>query len=67
LEEKLSNALFALAPFVKLPKILTFSHRLFKVGLKVVKVRAIGGKDDSCAFHIGSFCEIAEEPDSLYK
>jgi hypothetical protein len=59
----MSNALFALIAFMKLPKNLTFNHRLSKVGLKVVKVRAIGGKDVKCAFRIDSFCEIAEEPD----
>jgi hypothetical protein len=38
----MSNALFALIAFVKLPKNLTFNHRLSKVELKVAKVRAIG-------------------------
>jgi hypothetical protein len=63
LEEKMTNALFALAAFLKLPKSLTFDHRLFKVESKIVQARAIGGKDDKCAFRIGSFFEIAEKPD----
>ncbi|MTD37521.1 hypothetical protein GIX45_02510 [Erwinia sp. CPCC 100877] len=59
----MTDALFALADFVKLPKNLTFSHHLSKVEIKVVMGRAIGRKDGRCAFRVGRFCEIAEEPD----
>jgi hypothetical protein len=48
---------------MKLPKNQTFDHRLLKVESKVVWVRAIGIKDEQCAFCIDGFYEIAEESD----
>ncbi|MFK4568525.1 hypothetical protein ABH902_003117 [Enterococcus sp. UD-01] len=48
---------------MKLPKSMTFGHRLFKVEPQVALARAIGVKDDECTFRIGGFYEIAEEHD----
>jgi predicted DNA-binding transcriptional regulator YafY len=52
------NALFALATFSKLPKNLTFDHRLSQVEANVVLVRAIGGKDENALFALAAFSKL---------
>ncbi|MFK4567239.1 hypothetical protein ABH902_001817 [Enterococcus sp. UD-01] len=48
---------------MKLPKSLTFDHRLIKVEANVVQAQAIVVKDEQCVLCIGGFYEIAEESD----
>jgi hypothetical protein len=54
----MTNALFALAAFLKLPKSLTFDHRLFKVESNVVQARAIGGKEANALFALATFLKL---------
>ncbi|MFK4567260.1 hypothetical protein [Enterococcus sp. UD-01] len=58
MQEKATDALFALAHFMKLPKCLTFEHRLIKVVHKSLKLKQLEEKATDALLALAHFIKL---------